>query len=185
MFTNSDGTCNDLARAAVRMGFHDAGSWSKSSGSGGADGSLVLSIDEINRPENNGMQAVRLKAIALLAKYAAWGVGAADLVQYMHNAATVICPLGPRVLTYVGRKNSIFSNPKGLLPDTNSPADDLIDLFADKTINFKDLIALIGAHTTAKQRFVDASKAGQPLDSTPGVWDVKFYSEVVTPSPPS
>jgi manganese peroxidase len=119
------------------------------------------------------MQDIRLKAIALLAKYAAWGVGAADIVQYMHNVATVVCPLGPRVLTFVGRKNSFTSNPKGLLPDTNSPADQLIDLFAAKTINFKDLIALVGAHTTAKQQFVDPSKAGQSLDSTPGVWDVK------------
>lgn len=184
MFTNSDGTCNDAARAAVRLGFHDAGAWSKTSGSGGADGSLILSIDEINRSENNGMQDIRLKAIALLAKYAAWGVGAADLAQYMHNVATVVCPLGPRVLTFVGRKNSILSDPKGLLPDTNSPADQLIDLFAAKTINFKDLIALIGAHTTAKQRFVDTSKAGQSLDSTPGVWDVKFYSEITAPTSP-
>jgi manganese peroxidase len=112
MFTNSDGTCNDAARSAVHLGFHDAGAWSKTSGSGGADGSLVLSLDEINRSENNGMQDIRLKAIALLAKYASWGVGAADLVQYMHNVATVVCPLGPRVLTFVRRKNSFTSNPK-------------------------------------------------------------------------
>jgi len=185
MFTNPDGTCNDAARAAVRLGFHDAAAWSKTSGSGGADGSLILSIDEINRSENNGMQDIRLKAVGLLAKYAAWGVGAGDLAQYMHNVATVVCPLGPRVLTLVGRKNSLFSNPNGLIPDTRASADDLIQLFSDKTINFKDLIALIGAHTTAKQRFVDPSKAGQSLDSTPGVWDVKFYSEVLVPTPPS
>ena len=40
-----------------------------------------------------------------------------------------------------------------------------------------DLAALIGAHTTAKQRFVDPSKAGSPLDSTVGKWDNKYYSE--------
>ena len=185
MFTNSDGTCNDAARAAVRMGFHDAAAWSKTSGSGGADGSLITSIDEINRSENNGMQDIRLKALGLLVKYASWGVGAGDLAQYMHNVATVVCPLGPRILTLVGRKSTIFSNPKGLIPDTRASADSLIQLFADKTINFKDLIALIGAHTTAKQRFVDPSKAGQSLDSTPGVWDVKFYSDVLQQTPPA
>jgi manganese peroxidase len=131
------------------------------------------------------MQTIRLKALALLAQYAAWGVGAADLVQYMHNVATVVCPLGPRVLTFVGRQNRFTSNPKGLIPDTHSPAQDLIDLFERKTINFKDLIALIGAHTTATQRFVDPSKAGQPLDSTPGVWDVEFYSEVAAANSPA
>jgi hypothetical protein len=40
-----------------------------------------------------------------------------------------------------------------------------------------DLAALIGAHTAAKQRFVDPSKAGASLDSTVGTWDNKYYSE--------
>ena len=130
------------------------------------------------------MQAIRQKAIGLLARYGIWGVGGADLVQFMHNVATVVCPLGPRILTFVGRPNRFTSDPKGLIPDTHSPAEQLIELFANKTINFKDLIALIGAHTTAQQFFVDPSKAGQPLDSTPGVWDVEFYSQALTPTPP-
>ena len=40
-----------------------------------------------------------------------------------------------------------------------------------------DLAALIGAHTTAKQRLADPSKAGTALDSTVGKWDNKYYSE--------
>lgn len=185
LFTNADGTCNSLARKAVRLGFHDAAAWSKTSGSGGADGSLVLSWDEINRSENNGMQGIRTKALGILAQYALWGVGGADLIQFMHNVATVVCPLGPRVLTFVGRPNRYTSDPTGLIPDTHAPASDLVDLFQNKTINIKDLIALIGAHTTAQQFFVDPSKAGQSLDSTPGVWDVKFYSETLAANPPS
>lgn len=80
MFSNSDGTCNDLARAAVRMGFHDAGAWSVTSGNGGADGSIVLSPDEINRSENNGLQQIRSDALAILSQYSSFNVGAADLV---------------------------------------------------------------------------------------------------------
>lgn len=38
---------------------------------------------------------------------------------------------------------------------------------------------LVGAHSTSKQFFVDASAAGAPQDSTPGVWDVKFYNQTV------
>jgi hypothetical protein len=56
-------------------------------------------------------------------------------------------------------------------------------MFLAKTINFKDPIALIGAHTTANQFFVDPPNTGQLLDSTPGVWDVKFYTEVLGPNP--
>jgi hypothetical protein len=183
LFTGADGQCNDFARASIRLGFHDAGAWSKTSGSGGADGSLVLSVDEITRSENNGMQTIRIEALKILAKYASFGVGGADLVQFMHNIATVVCPLGPRQITFVGRNDALTSNPPGLLPDTHASAPSLIQLFADKTFTVIDLIALIGAHTTAKQRFVDTSKAGQPLDSTPGVWDVAFYGETLNAQP--
>jgi manganese peroxidase len=183
LFTGSDGLCTDDARAAVRMGFHDAGAWSKTSGPGGADGSLLLSADEITRSENNGMQNIRIELLKVLAKYATFGVGGADLVQFAHNVAVVACPLGPRQITFVGRDDSIKSDNTGLLPDTHSPATALIELFAEKTFTVIDLISLIGAHTTAKQRFVDTSKAGQPLDSTPGVWDVAFYGEVLGAQP--
>lgn len=166
------------------MGFHDAGAWSKTSGSGGADGSLLLSVDEITRSENNGMQNIRIELLKVLAKYALDGVGGADLVQFAHNIAVVVCPLGPRQITFVGRDDKATSDNTGLLPDPNSAAPDLIELFAEKTFTVIDLISLIGAHTTAKQRFVNTSRAGEPLDSTPGVWDVAFYGETLAPTPP-
>ncbi|RDW59926.1 peroxidase-3 [Coleophoma cylindrospora] len=183
LFLDCDGTCNELARGAVRFGFHDAAAWSKDSGFGGADGSLLISKDEILRSENRGMDDIYAAGNTLLAKYSEYGVGAGDLVQFMHNTATVLCPLGPRILTYVGREDS-ENNPTGLIPDTHSPAPVLIELFQNKTINFKDLIALIGAHTVANQEFVDPSQAGAPLDSTPGIWDVQFYNETLQATPP-
>jgi hypothetical protein len=39
-FNGTSGRCNKFARQAVRLGFHDAGVWSKTSGYGGADGSM-------------------------------------------------------------------------------------------------------------------------------------------------
>jgi manganese peroxidase len=183
LFTNTSGTCNSLARAAVRLGFHDAGAWSVSTGPGGADGSLILNSDEIARSENNGLQDIRTVALSLLKKYEGFGVGAADLVQFLHNVAVVVCPLGPRQLTFIGRDSSALVPPTGLLPDTNSPVTDLLNLFLNKQIGTVDLISLIGAHTTATQRFVDPAKAG-PLDTTDGIWDVAFYSETLGTSPP-
>lgn len=182
-FRNENGTCNDLARAAVRLGFHDAGSWSITSGTGGADGSILLSSDEIDRPENNGLQDIRSEALKLLDRYS--GVPAADLVQFMHNIATVTCPLGPRMLTLVGREDSRDSNPEGLIPDNNvTDASYIIELFNNKTISARDLGALMGAHTVARQFFVNPSRAGQGLDSTPGIWDMNFYREMALLSPP-
>ncbi|KAJ5762475.1 heme peroxidase [Penicillium nucicola] len=182
-FRDGNGTCNGLARAAVRLGFHDAGAWSTTSGAGGADGSLVLSSDEIDRPENNGLQEIRSEALRLLDRYP--GVSAADLVQFMHNIATVTCPLGPRMLTLVGREDSRDANPAGLIPGNNgTDASYLIELFENKTISARDLGALLGAHTVARQFHLNPSRAGQGLDTTPGIWDMNFYREMALSSPP-
>ncbi|KAK3045304.1 hypothetical protein LTS18_014073 [Coniosporium uncinatum] len=100
------------------------------------------------------------------------------------NVATVVCPLGPRVRSFVGRKDSTTPAVDGLLPDVHADADSLIQLFKDKTIHEHGLTALIGAHTTSQQLFVDPSRARDPQDSTPGVWDVLFYNQTVSDNVP-
>ncbi|KAF1956599.1 heme peroxidase [Byssothecium circinans] len=176
LFTGPDGQCNDNARAAVRFGFHDAGAWDEDSTFGGADGSLMMDFGEESRPENNGLQSVR----ELLRKVrSTYNVGFADLAQFAHNHATITCPKGPRVRTFVGRKDATQANPTGKLPDVHDSADNLIALFQKKGFSAHDLAALVGAHASAKQRFVDPSAAGMPLDTTPGVWDVEFYNDTL------
>ncbi|KAL1800329.1 hypothetical protein ACET3X_000671 [Alternaria dauci] len=176
-FVGADKECNDNARAAVRMGFHDAGSWDKNAPNGGADGSLLMDFGEENRPENNGLQKIRTLLRGVQAKYK---VGYADLVQYAHNHATLSCPKGPRLFTFVGRSDATKAAPNGLLPDVRDDANKMIDLFKQKGFTARDLAALVGAHATAKQRFVDTKYAEKPLDTTPGVWDVEFYNDTLT-----
>lgn len=116
----------------------------------------------------------------------------ADLIQMGANVGAVVCPLGPRTRTFVGREDwngdDAPPNNSSLLPSALSPADDLIRLFRDKTIGPHALVALVGAHTTSQQRTVDVELAGAPQDSTPGVWDTLFYSETdgsaPEPAPP-
>ncbi|OLN85654.1 Ligninase LG5-like protein 2 [Colletotrichum chlorophyti] len=186
--SGKSGRCTGLARAAVRLGFHDAGTWSKATASqgGGADGSILLAPGEIDRFENRGLQEVAAKFIELHGKYKSWGwnIGMGDFIQMGANVATVVCPLGPRIKTYVGRKDSFNPAPGGLLPSPFQPADQLIQLFRDKTIGPHGLVALLGAHTTSQQNFVDPSRAGDPQDSTPGVWDVLYYKETLNPNSP-
>lgn len=176
LFLQADGQCNDNARAAVRFGFHDAGSWDKTSTNGGADGSLLMGFGEEERPENNGLQGIRGVLKGVQSKYK---VGYADLVQYAHNHATISCPRGPRIRTFIGRKDATQAAPKGLLPDVRDSADNLIALFERKGFSAHDLAALVGAHATAKQRFVEPTQAEKPLDTTPGVWDVEFYNDTL------
>ena len=131
---NADGTCNEFARNSVRLGFHDAGTWAQGVTHGGADGSLLLEPTEVLREANFGLELSRNILLPIFEKYRSYGISAADLVQFAHNVAVVVCPLGPRSLTYIGRPDwtpAAGLNQDGLLPDANADADSLIDLFAD------------------------------------------------------
>lgn len=182
-FNGTSGRCNKFARQAVRLGFHDAGVWSNTTSYGGADGSILLS-DEISRADNNGLAAIADQMKAWHRKYSSYGVSMADLIQMGANIATVVCPLGPRIRSFVGRKDNSNAGPTGLLPGHLDSADTLLKLFAAKTIDAHDLVALVGAHTTSQQHFVNAARDGDPQDSTPGVWDVKFYPETTGSAAP-
>ncbi|KJZ75627.1 hypothetical protein HIM_05090 [Hirsutella minnesotensis 3608] len=178
--------CNSLARQCVRLGFHDAGSFSKNAGStGGATGHTVLARECYDRPINRGLPSVCDQMTAWHEQYKQYGVSMADLIQFAANVATVTCPLGPRVRSFVGRKDNPAPGPENTLPQPTQNADELINLFADKTISPDELVALVGAHTTATQHFFDQRRAGSPLDTTPGVWDVRFYGQVRQPIGPA
>ncbi|UNI21317.1 Manganese peroxidase [Purpureocillium takamizusanense] len=179
------GRCNGLARQAVRMGFHDAATWSKGTGEGGgSDGSLILARECWDRDINKGIESGCQQLQELHEKYKSHGVSMADMIQMAANVATVTCPLGPRVRSFVGRKDSSNQAPDGLLPSPFDSADRLIELFSNKTISARELAALVGAHTTSQQFFVDPNRAGDPQDSTPGVWDVEFYGQTTDPNAP-
>lgn len=198
-FNGSSGRCSKFARQAVRLGFHDAGVWSKDSGYGGADGSIILS-DEMSRSDNNGLAAIADQTNKWYSKYNQYGLSMADIIQFGANVATVslevflypritnltlqvVCPLGPRIRSFVGRKDNTKAGPTGLLPGEKDSADVLIKLFQAKTIDPHDLVALVGAHTTSQQHFVNTARDGDPQDTTPGIWDVAFYPQT-TNNPP-
>jgi hypothetical protein len=180
-FLGQNGRCNSLAREAIRLGFHDAGTWSQKLAAqgkdyGGADGSIVLAAEEMKRKDNKGLQEIVDQMWAWSSQFS---VGMADLIQFAAAVAVVTCPLGPRMRVFVGRKDSLKAAPDGLLPGVNDSADKLISLFEDKTITPHMLTALLGAHTTSEQFFVDAKRAGAPQDGTPGVWDTLFYNQTL------
>jgi hypothetical protein len=181
----TSGQCNALARQAVRLGFHDSGTWQRGQTFGGADGSIMLSGTELSRTDNNGLQNIGARMQTWYNTYHQYGVGMADLIQFGAKLAVRVCPGGPRIRTFVGRVDSSTANPTGLLPNVNSPVPTLISLFANKTIVAGGLVALVGAHTTSRQQFFDPSKALTPQDTTPGLWDNLFYAQTKLPSPPA
>ncbi|GKT44368.1 versatile peroxidase VPL2 [Colletotrichum spaethianum] len=178
-FRDANG-CTDSARASIRLGFHDAAGWSKGTGDlGGADGSIILAPEEIGRPANDGLGDIAVQMKAWHDKFKQYGAGMADLIQFAATTATVACPGGPRIKTFIGRKDSSVAAPDGLLPDPRDNADKLIELFGNKTITAPGLAALVGAHTTSRQRFFEPSRANAPQDTTPAVWDVLFYQQTL------
>ncbi|KAF2468942.1 heme peroxidase [Lindgomyces ingoldianus] len=177
----TNGICNPDARAAIRAVFHDCGAWeSKLGATGGCDGSLALAPGEIDRGENQGLGPIvaYLKGLAQQK-----GVSVADMIVFAGSHAIVTCPGGPRVKTFIGRKDSNIPPPNGLLPDVNAPAADLFKLFQNKGYDEVGLAALLGAHSTSNQFNQNTTPGiqGQPQDSTPGVWDVRYYSETLNP----
>lgn len=165
--------CNDAARGAIRAPFHDCVN-------GACDGSLILG-GECSRSENAGL----VPTCDLLGQKAKqYNVGAADMIEFAAAMAISICPLGPRVRALVGRKDSSTPAPEGLVPASRDPIPKILEQFAKVGMSSSDVVALVGAHTTARQFFDDPARAGASLDTTPSRWDVTFYRETLTRTAP-
>lgn len=90
LFRGQSGRCNKYARAAIRLGFHDAGPWKDGLDFGGADGSIILAKEEISRPDNKGLQdIVRVLGDLHRQTFKQYGVGVADLIQFAAKHAVV------------------------------------------------------------------------------------------------
>ncbi len=176
------GQCNSLARQAIRLGFHDAGTWETSMGygTGGADGSVVLNPIEAARSDNVGLQNISSQMTQWYSSFHPFGATMADLIQLGAMAAVVSCPQGPRIRFFAGRVDNTNAATDGLLPEPTQSADVLLDLFQRKSFSPAGLVVLIGAHTVSQQFTYAPVAAGASQDSTPGVWDNNFYSTTVS-----
>ncbi|KAK4496204.1 hypothetical protein PRZ48_012184 [Zasmidium cellare] len=139
--------------------------------SGGADGSLLLNDEEVSRDANAPMKTFRDNV--LLPKYntyKSFGVGAADFVQFAGAVGVV------------GRSDDGTACPDGTLPaafGANSSYTAIVQLFAQKGFNERDLAALLGAHSTSRAfaQQQNGIPSGGPQDSSPNVWDTTFYRQ--------
>ncbi|KAJ7635540.1 heme peroxidase [Mycena polygramma] len=178
------GRCGDNARAAVRLAFHDAGTYSLALAAnalpnGGADGSILVDPNEVLRSENNGLQNI----VSLLKPLPAqFGVSPGDVLHLAGVLAVLACPGGPVIPAYIGRTAPRNIAPDGLLPNPESPVADLLARFADMGFSSRELMALIGAHSTGKQRFVEPTVANSTFDTTVDIWDTRFYTQTQGPT---
>ena len=186
----TDGQCNDDARATIRAAFHDCFP------AGGCDGSLLL---ELARPENIPLGYTVIKLADLAETH---DVSMADMFQFgagvfhpsvrTYTSLTVgisahaiaSCQNGPRITTYIGRKDSCTPAPTGQIPGHSLDAQTAQAVFAARGFSTQELSALLGAHTAARQFATNIAQMGASLDSTPGVWDTLYYSQTLNGTAP-
>lgn len=182
-----NGECTNIARGSIRLGFHDAATWTKTTpvGQGGADGSIILSGTELSRGENSALIPLGPVYTAWYNTYKNYGVTMADLIQFGAKVGAGSCAGGPRIRHFVGRVDNPNANAAGLLPSPFANASTILTTFAAKTIGPGGVVALLGAHTASRQTVIDPAQVGAAQDSTPGRWDLNYFSETINPATPS
>jgi len=161
----SFGACGDYARQGIRAAYHDSAPLA-------ADGSLVLSNECEDRPENT---QIRPYCTLIKNKANQYGLGAADAIQLGLVVGVYSCH-GPVLKFLVGRKDSYEPNPPNQLPNATSSAEEQLAVFTKfAAMNFtvSDVVALLGSHTTA------TNLTGVALDTTVSKWDNNFYSSTL------
>ncbi|KAI1393985.1 class II peroxidase [Hypoxylon trugodes] len=168
-FIDSSGNCNDDARAAIRLAFHDCFP-------GSCDGSIILADECTDRGENAQMVDI---CSSLGDKATQFSVGTADLIQFAAAFAIASCPGLPAISVKVGRTDSSTANPTGQMPGPNDNATSIVAAFAAKGFTSTELVALVGAHSAAKDL------NGNALDSTVDDLDTNFYTETADGTAPA
>lgn len=162
-FIDKDGFCNNYARQAVRLPFHDCFP------DGGCDGSIILTDECFNRFENDRLIPICSKLADLAFNYK---VSVADLINLAGAIGNKACPGGPYTPFYIGRKDNATAPPLGQVPAPTFDAQTMIKIWGARGFTSDELVALVGAHSAGKNR------TGVPFDTSVGELDSwTYYSE--------
>ncbi|KAK5653249.1 hypothetical protein OQA88_9148 [Cercophora sp. LCS_1] len=150
---------NELKAAVTRRRFE---------GSTELLGDLAM-LSQAELSNNVAMNGVGTRMKAIYAKDKPFGINMADLLQCDAKVGVLACPGGPRIRLFVGRLEDATAAPIGKLPPASFTADQIIDLFASKTLSPGGIVALVGAHTASrKHSATTTSNVAPPQDLTPG-----------------
>ncbi|KXZ42065.1 hypothetical protein GPECTOR_212g425 [Gonium pectorale] len=155
------------AAVALRLAFHDAGTFSAASGDGGLNASIQYELD---RPENFGLKrGWRIVREDLRGTPAEGVVTDADIVAAAGAFAVRLCG-GPSVPLLLGRPVAPpgAADPPGRMPGEGFTAEQLKANFADKGFSVQEMVALSGAHTLGSKGFGD-----------PTTFDNAYYSALL------
>jgi hypothetical protein len=179
--------CNFYVRAAA----HD--SLSISEGYGGTDGSMLITEDELNRPENNYDNfAYKLSknALALAKKY---DTSVADIISICGAYAVkylggidIIKSSNKEDPFLVGRKDSIIPNPAHQLVPETANTSQFNDFSIKYNLTLEEFSALLGSHVLLDEKNClnkDHITNCDPLinkcnDISMFKWDNSYFSDI-------
>ncbi|CAI8599641.1 unnamed protein product [Vicia faba] len=158
------------AAGALRLVFHDAGTFEIDDNTGGMNGSIVY---ELERPENAGLtKSVKVLQKAKTQIDAIYPVSWADVIAVAGAEAIELCG-GPTIQVSLGRQDSLGPDPEGKLPEETLDASGLKRCFKKKGFSTQELVALSGAHTLGSKGF-----------GSPTSFDNSYY-KVLLENPPT
>jgi hypothetical protein len=181
--------CNFYIRAAA----HD--SLSISEGYGGADGSMILTQDELSRPENNYDSFAFLLSKNVLALAQKYDSSVADILAVCGAVATEFHG-GPTIVKYdkdqpflVGRLDNIIPNPGKSLAAANLNTKGFSNFAKGRNLTHEEMTALMGSHSLldttgclkTNGQMCDPNKESCK-DLTMYRWSNKYYNDVCTPT---
>jgi hypothetical protein len=181
--------CNFYIRAAA----HD--SLSISEGFGGADGSLFLTQDEINRPENAYDSWAFLLSKNVLALAKKYDTSVADTVAVCGAVATEFQG-GPKIIQLndvepflVGRFDKIDPNPAKALPAANINMNTFASFSNKWGLTPEELTALMGSHSLVDNRGcirMNGTMCNPVVESCTDLrmfrWSNQYFKDVCSPN---
>jgi len=168
--------CTDFLAGLVQLAFHDAGTYDKTTGTGGPDGCIDLNIDE-----NKGLKWITSVIAPVFRKHSSV-ISYADFVVLAANTAIYVASGNAVTLPFNwGRTNgddcAIADHDK--LPQAKKSLSHTQDVFVTRMgLTLQDITALMGAHTIGRAEDANSGYSGA-WDTTSAVWDNRYYSEMV------
>ena len=181
--------CNFYIRAAA----HD--SFSISEGFGGADGSVMLTNDEIKRTENSYDSWAFLLSQNVLALAKRYNTSVADIVAVCGAVATEYQG-GPTIVKddssqpfLVGRYDSIEPNPPNQLPGANINLDGFANFAQSRNLTMEEMTALMGSHSLIDNRGcqrMNGSQCDPTVEPCTDLrmfrWSNQYYRDACSPN---
>lgn len=158
----------------LRLAWHDAGTYDKTTKTGGPNGSIRFE-EEYNHGSNAGLKI----AIDLLEpiKERHQKITYADLYQLAGVVAVEVTG-GPSIDFIPGRRDSSVCPKEGRLPDAKQGSKHLRDVFYRMGLSDKDIVALSGGHTLGKAH-ADRSGFEGSWTSEPLKFDNSYFVELL------